>query len=62
MDFCEKNGIDFVFGLAGNAALDPAVDIVVDDIRTPARSRRRRSYAAMPNSPRSASTSALRRH
>lgn len=34
MDFCDENGIDFVFGLAGNAALDRAVDIAADDIRT----------------------------
>jgi hypothetical protein len=34
MDFCEKNGIDYVFGLAGNAALDRAVEITADDIRT----------------------------
>jgi hypothetical protein len=34
MDFCEKAGIDYVFGLAGNAALDRAVEITADDIRT----------------------------
>jgi Transposase DDE domain group 1 len=34
MDFCEQNRIDFVFGLAGNAVLDRAVDIAADDIRT----------------------------
>ena len=34
MNFCEKNGIDFVFGLAGNAALDRAVEITADDLRT----------------------------
>ena len=34
MDFCEETRIDFVFGLAGNAALDRAVEIAADDIRT----------------------------
>jgi hypothetical protein len=34
MDFCDNSGIDFVFGLAGNTALDRAVDIAADDIRT----------------------------
>jgi hypothetical protein len=42
MDFCDKSGIDFVFGLAGNAALDRAVDIAADDIRT------RRALAQAP--------------
>ncbi len=34
MHFCEANGIDYVFGVAGNAVLDRAVDIAADDIRT----------------------------
>ena len=34
MDFCEKNGIDFIFGLSGNAVLSRAVEIATDDIRT----------------------------
>jgi hypothetical protein len=34
MEFCEKNEIDYVFGLAGNAALDRAIEITADDIRT----------------------------
>jgi hypothetical protein len=34
MDFCEKNCIDFVFGLAGNPVLDRTVDTAADDIRT----------------------------
>ncbi|MBC7832490.1 MAG: IS1380 family transposase [Hyphomicrobium sp.] len=34
MDFCDVNGIDFVFGLAGNGVLDRAVEIAADDIRT----------------------------
>ena len=42
MDFCEKNTIDFVFGLAGNTVLDRAVDIAADDIRT------RRALTAAP--------------
>src|SRR6516225_4394257 len=34
MAFCDEQGIDFVFGLAGNAVLDRAVDEAADDIRT----------------------------
>jgi hypothetical protein len=34
MDFCEKNGIDFIFGVAGNVALERTVEIAADDIRT----------------------------
>jgi hypothetical protein len=34
MDFCEQNGIDFVFGITGNGTLDRAVEITADDIRT----------------------------
>jgi len=34
MEWCEQNGIDYVFGLPGNTALDRAVDETADDIRT----------------------------
>jgi Transposase DDE domain group 1 len=34
MEWCDENGIDFIFGLAGNIALDRAVDETADDIRT----------------------------
>jgi hypothetical protein len=34
MNFCEKNVINFVFGLAGNAALDRGVEAATDDSRT----------------------------
>jgi len=34
MQWCEENGIDFVFGLPGNAVLGRAVDETADDIRT----------------------------
>ncbi len=34
MEWCEENGIDFIFGLAGNGVLDRAVDESADDIRT----------------------------
>jgi Transposase DDE domain group 1 len=34
MEWCEENGIDFIFGLPGNAVLDRAVDESADDIRT----------------------------
>src|SRR5712672_2578575 len=38
MAWCAENGIDFVFGLPGNAVLDKAVEATADDIRTPAHS------------------------
>src|SRR5438094_308864 len=34
MEWCDENGIDFIFGLAGNAVLDRLVDEAADDIRT----------------------------
>jgi Transposase DDE domain group 1 len=34
MAWCEENGIDFVFGLPGNAVLADAVEGTADDIRT----------------------------
>jgi hypothetical protein len=34
MEWCDENGIDFIFGLPGNAVLDRAVDDTADDIRT----------------------------
>lgn len=34
MDWCEVNGIDYVFGLPGNKVLDRLVDDAADDIRT----------------------------
>lgn len=33
MSWCEANGVDYIFGLAGNAALDRLVDPAADDIR-----------------------------
>jgi hypothetical protein len=34
MDWCEDNGLDYVFGLSGNRILAAAVDVEADDIRT----------------------------
>jgi hypothetical protein len=34
MEWYDVNGVDFVFGLSGNAVLDRAVDEIADDIRT----------------------------
>jgi Transposase DDE domain group 1 len=34
MEWCDNNGIDFVFGLPGNTVLDRLVDETADDIRT----------------------------
>jgi hypothetical protein len=33
-EWCDENGVDFIFGLPGNIALDRAVDETADDIRT----------------------------
>jgi hypothetical protein len=34
MDWCEDNGLDYVFGLSGDKSLAAAVDVEADDIRT----------------------------
>ena len=34
MEWCDENGVDFVFGLPGNTVLDRAVDKAADNIRT----------------------------
>jgi hypothetical protein len=34
MDWCEDNGLDYVFGLSGNKLLATAVAVQADDIRT----------------------------
>lgn len=34
MEWCDENGVDFLFGLPGNAVLDRAVDDAAADIRT----------------------------
>jgi hypothetical protein len=33
MSWCEANGVDYIFGFAGNAVLDRLVDATADDIR-----------------------------
>ncbi len=33
MTWCEANGIDYIFGVAGNAVLDRLVEAEADDIR-----------------------------
>ena len=33
MEWCDENGIDFVFGLAGNDVLRRLVEPVADDVR-----------------------------
>ena len=42
MDWCDDQGIDYVFGLPGNAVLTRAVEAAADDIRT------RRALTANP--------------
>src|SRR6266478_5006445 len=42
MQWCDENGVDFVFGLPGNPVLDRLVDVTADDIRT------RRALDQMP--------------
>ena len=34
MEWCDENGVDFIFGLPGNGVLDRLVDETADDIRT----------------------------
>ena len=34
MEWCDENGVDFIFGLPGNPLLDQLVDTTADDIRT----------------------------
>jgi hypothetical protein len=34
MAWCEANGLDYIFGLAGNTAVDRLVEPVADDVRT----------------------------
>src|SRR5712664_3666762 len=34
MEWCDEDGVDFIFGLPGNAVLDRVVDVTADDIRT----------------------------
>ena len=34
MEWCDDNGVDFIFGLSGNAVLDRLVEETADDIRT----------------------------
>lgn len=41
MAWCEANGIDYIFGLAGNAVLDRLVEVVADNVRV----RRARAQA-----------------
>src|SRR5206468_3862187 len=48
MAWCEENGIDFVFGLPGNAILAGAVEEAADDIRTRVPSTRSPPCAASP--------------
>ena len=33
MSWCKANGIDYTFGLSGNAVLDKLVEAAADDIR-----------------------------
>src|SRR5580693_792569 len=42
MAWCEANGIDYIFGLAGNAAVDRLVEPIADDVRV------RRAEAELP--------------
>lgn len=42
MDWCDANGVDYLFGLPGNTVLDRLIDAAADDIRT------RRALAKKP--------------
>jgi hypothetical protein len=54
MDFCDGNGIDFVFGLAGNDVLRHLVEPVADDVRV------RQRLAAGPDWPDRSAESSVR--
>jgi len=43
MAWCEANGLDYIFGLPGNAVLDRMVEPIADDVRV----RRAEAHAAM---------------
>jgi hypothetical protein len=40
MAWCAANGLNYIFGLAGNAVLDRLVRLVADDVRAPCRGRK----------------------
>ena len=48
MEWCDENGVDFVFGLSGNGVLDRLVDETADDIRTRRALDQNPVYAASP--------------
>ena len=48
MDFCDANGIDFVFGLAGNDVLRRLVEPIADDVRVRRAKAKRQRSAATP--------------
>src|SRR5712691_10984427 len=47
MEWCDENGIEFIFGLPGNAVLSRLVE-AADDVRVRRAEAERRSYAAIP--------------
>jgi len=52
MEWCEANGVDYIFGLAGNTALNPLTAQLADDLKVRRAERReRRRCAALPPSP-----------
>jgi len=51
MDWCEENGIDYIFGLAGNDVLHAEVRSLADDLcvrRAEAGEQKRRTWTAFP--------------
>ena len=56
MDWCEANGVDFIFGLAGNAALHALACEAADDVRVrraETRADKVRGFAAIDYAARS---------
>jgi hypothetical protein len=56
MDWCDANGVDYIFGLAGNDALDAKVESVADDLRVrraEAGADKRRTWTAFQHAAKS---------
>lgn len=51
MDWCEANGVDYLFGLPGNRVLDRLVDDAADDIRTRRALEKRASLRGFAETP-----------
>ena len=48
MAWCEANGVDYIFGLPGNAVLDRLVEAAADDVRVRRAEAQAPRFAALP--------------